>query len=261
MASATTSKNGHPPRPSASADEQSLLDALQGMSRAELLGLYDAALEAIESMAALADAGANPVTAVLGGSDVVEEWTHFPPGDVVDPTTHSLFYYHAHAAEERVAGEHGHFHTFVRPKAFFPELQPVQTNDTPQESEPFTHLIGISTDASGQLIRLFTTNRWVTAEQWYAADDVIAMLDRFDIAIEQPSPGLNRWVSAVVRLFRPQIVDLIRARDEAIAHWRATHPDRDVFEDRELQVTSELPVDFLAQVRAIEAAVTGQPHS
>ena len=34
-----------------------------------------------------------------------------------------------------------------------------------------------------------------------------------------------------------------------------------MFEDRDLQVTSEIPVDFLAQVRAIEAAVTGQPHS
>ncbi len=261
MASATTGKNEHPPRPPASADQQCLLDALRGMSRAELLGLYDAALEAIESMAALADAGTNPVTAVLGDSDVVEEWAHFPPGDVVDRTTHSQYYYHAHAAEERAPGEHGHFHTFVRPRALFPELGPAQADDASRQGEPFTHLIGISTDASGQLIRLFTTNRWVTAEQWYPADDVIAMLDRFDIAIDEPSPALNRWVSAVVRLFRPQIVDLIRARDEAIAHWRATHPDRDVFEDRALQVTSERPVDFLAQVRAIEAAVTGQPHS
>lgn len=261
MASATTSKNGHLPRPTASADEQRLFDALRVMPRAELLGLYDAALEAIESMAALADAGINPVTAVLSGTDVVEEWAHFPPGDVVDPTTHSQFYYHAHAAEERAPREHGHFHTFLRPKALFPELQSAKTDDAQQKGEPYTHLIGISTDASGQLIRLFTANRWVTAEQWHPADDVIAMLDRFDIAIERPSPELNRWVSAVVRLFRPQIVDLIRARDEAVAHWRTTHPDRDVFEDRELQVTSELPVDLLAQVRAIEAAVTGHPHS
>jgi len=261
MTSASTGTNGNPPGPSASAEEQHLLEVLRPMPRAELLGLYDAALEAIESVAALADAGKNPVTEVLGGTDVVEEWAHFPPGDVVDPTTHSQFYYHAHAAEERVAGEHGHFHTFVRPRALFPELQPPSTAETSQDGEPFTHLIGISTDASGQLIRLFTTNRWVTGEQWHSADDVIGMLDRFDIAIEQPAPGLNRWVSAVVRLFRPQIVDLIRARDEAIAHWRATHPDRDVFEDRELQVTSEIPIDLLAQVRAIEAAVTGQPDS
>ena len=261
MPGATAGKNGHPSGPSVPADAQALFETLQSLPRAELLGLYDAALEAIECMTALAEAGQNPVTEVLGGADVVEEWAHFPRGDVIDRTTHSQYYYHAHAAEERVPGEHGHFHTFVRPRAFFPEPQPAQTDDASQEAEPFTHLIGISTDASGQLIRLFTTNRWVTGEQWYPADDVIGMLDRFDIAIEQPSPGLNRWVSAIVRLFRPQIVELIRVRDETIAHWRVSHPDRDVFEDRELQVTSEIPVDFLAQVRAIEAAVTGQPHS
>ena len=261
MPGAASGKNGRPPRPSAPADAQALFETLRSLPRAELLGLYDAALEAIESMTALADAGKNPVTAVLGGAEAVEEWAHLPPGDVIDRSTHSQYYYHAHAAAARVPGEHGHFHTFVRPRALFAELQSAQTDDAPQEADPFTHLIGISTDASGQLIRLFTTNRWVTGEQWYPADDVIGMLERFDIAIEQPSPGLNRWVSAIVRLFRPQIVDLIRARDETIARWRASHPDRDVFEDRDLQVTSEIPVDFLAHVRTIEAAVAGLPHS
>ena len=46
------------------------------------------------------------------------------------------------------------------------------------------------------------------------------MLERFAITIEPPSRALNRWVSAVIRLFRPQIVDLIRARDETIASGR-----------------------------------------
>jgi hypothetical protein len=123
------------------------------------------------------------------------------------------------------------------------------------EADAVTHLVGISTDAEGQLIRLFTTNRWVTGEAWYNADAAIRILERFDITTEQPSRRLNRWLSAVVRLFRPQIVDLIRARDATMARWRRAHPERDVFEDRALQVTSEMPVDFLAQARAIEAAL------
>jgi hypothetical protein len=49
------------------------------------------------------------------------------------------------------------------------------------------------------------------------ADAAIRMLERFAITIEPPSRALNRWVSAVIRLFRPQIVDLIRARDETFA--------------------------------------------
>ena len=201
--------------------------------------LYDAAAEAVECAAALADAGKNPVTEVLGGADVVEEWTHFPAGDVVDLQTRSQFYYHAHAAAERVPGEHGHFHTFLRAAS----------------RGAVTHLVGMSTDAGGNLIRLFTTNRWVTDETWQDADAVIGMLERFDITTAAPSRALNRWVSAIVRLYRPQIVELIGARDQAISAWRAAHPQRDVFEDRELQVTSEMPVDFLAQVSAVEAAL------
>ncbi len=235
-----------------------LVDRLSGLPRDELLAMYDAAAEVTECLAALAERGRNPVTDVLGGAGVVEEWAHFPPSDVIDRTTHSQFYYHAHAAEERVDNEHGHFHTFLRPKKLFPERLPVALPDgaTPQQDAFWvTHLVGISTDASGRLLRLFTTNRWVTDEVWYGAGDAIRMLERFDMTVEQPSAELNRWVSAVVRMYRPQIEDLLRVRDAAIAKHQAEHPGRDVFEDRTLQVTSEMPIDFLAQVRAIEAVL------
>jgi hypothetical protein len=236
-----------------------LIARLRQLPRADLLAMYDAAVEATQCFAALAERGANPVTEVLGGTGVVEEWGHFPPGDVFDPTTHSQYYYHAHAAEERVAGEHGHFHTFVRPKPLYPELQPAVLPNTTGAATDKTawiaHLVGISTDASGRIIRLFTTNRWVTGEAWYDADTVVRMLDRFDMTVDGPSPDLNRWVTAVVQLFHPQIADLIHARDARIADFQAAHPERDVYEDRELQVTSEMAIDFLAHIRAIEDAL------
>ncbi len=213
--------------------------------------MYDAAVEATECAAALAHNATNPVTEALGGATVVEEWMHFPEGDVVDPHTHSQFYYHAHAAEERAGHEHGHFHTFIRPRKIDPALDPVSLADASTDQNACTHLVGISTDASGRVIRLFTTNRWVTGEVWYDADAVISLLDRFDITVDSPSLDLNRWVSAVMRMYRPQIADLIRARDVAVA----SHPGDNVFEDRTLQVTSEIPVDFLEQIRAIEAAL------
>ncbi len=228
-----------------------MVERLKQLPRDELLAMYDAAAEATQCAATLAQIDTNPVTEALGGATVIEEWMHFPDGDVVDPRTHSQFYYHAHAAEERVAGEHGHFHAFVRPRKIDPALAPVAAAGPSNDDNACTHLAGISTDASGRVIRLFTTNRWVTGEAWYDADTVILLLDRFDITTETPSRELNRWVSAVIRMFRPQIEDLIRARDVAVA----SHASDNVFEDRTLQVTSEIPVDFLEQIHAIEFAL------
>jgi hypothetical protein len=239
-------------------DRSVAFDRLCALGRTELMAMYDAAAEVIECVAALADEGRNPVTEVLASTSTVEEWAHFPAGDVIDPESHSQYYYHAHAAEERASGEHGHFHTFVRPKLVCPDRSPVSLADNAgeiAETAWVSHLAGISTDASGNLIRLFTTNRWVTDEVWYKAGDVIEMLDEFDITVKPPSYDLNRWVSAVMRLFRPQIVELLQARDETVARWQATHPERDVFEDRDLQVVSEIDVDFLGQIRTIEAAL------
>lgn len=230
-----------------------LIGQLRQLSRTELQALYDAAAEATDCVAELARHGANPVTEVLAGASAVEEWMHFPSGDVIDPQTHSQFYYHAHAAEERMENEHGHFHTFVRPRLIDRgrSLEDAAGND----ENVCSHLVGISTDASGRLIRLFTTNRWVTGEAWRDADAAISLLDHFDITTDRPSRELNRWISAVVRLFRPQIETLIRTRDETVAQFRHAHPDSNVLEDRELQITSELPVDFLDQIRAIESAL------
>ena len=106
-----------------------VVERLRQLPRDDLLAMYDAAAEATECAAALAQNGTNPVTEALGGATVVEEWMHFPAGDVIDPQTHSQFYYHAHAAEERVDGEHGHFHTFVRPKKIDATLKPVPVAD------------------------------------------------------------------------------------------------------------------------------------
>ncbi len=239
-------------------DHDRLVQRLNRQPREDLLAMYEAAAEATECAAALAERGTNPVTEALNGAEVVEEWMHFPPGDVIDPVTHSQYYYHAHAAEERASGEHGHFHTFVRPKQIAPQLQPTAMADedaTREEAGWITHLVGISTDASGHAIRLFTTNRWVTGEVWYDAEAVTALTDRFDITVDQPSHDLNRWISAVLHMFRPQIGDLVRARDAKVAAFKASHPDSDVYEDRALQITSEIPVDFLSQIRAIEAAL------
>jgi hypothetical protein len=124
-----------------------------------------------------------------------------------------------------------------------------------ERDDRLSHLVAISMDRHGVPIALFTTNRWVTAENWYAAEDVCAMVDRFRIDHAQPSWAANRWVSAMFRLFRPQIVELVERRDAVVAEWQKKHPDRDVFEDRKLVLPSRVEISLNAQIHAIKTVL------
>jgi hypothetical protein len=55
-----------------------------------------------------------------------------------------------------------------------------------------------------------------------------------------------------LRLFRPQIESLLRERDERIRAWQRAHPEVNTYEDRRLEVTSQLPVKVEAQVELLE---------
>ncbi|HEX7970131.1 MAG TPA: hypothetical protein VF502_18040, partial [Stellaceae bacterium] len=137
-------------------------------------------------------------------------------------------------------------------RAVPPAPQPNQGADNDRVS----HLIGIGLDAGGAPLRLFTTNRWVTGETWYAAADVVAMLDRFAVDLARPSWPLNRWISALFRLFKPQMAALIQERDEAVMSWRRRHRGKvHVFEDRRLEITSALDIDIEDQIRRVTLAL------
>ncbi|MFM2043918.1 MAG: hypothetical protein RLY86_2494 [Pseudomonadota bacterium] len=224
----------------------------------ELEALGTAAREITLCTRILAKTGDNVVGEVLRGAGPFYEWRHYPSNDVYDPEFHAQYYYHAHPPEERVEGEHGHFHTFLRPLGMPEGVRPVPLPDlAPDEdgNEALSHLIGISMDKSGRPIRLFTTNRWVTGETWYAAADVIRMLDGFVVDHARPSWPLNRWITAVVRIYRPVIAELLWRRDGRIADWLAGHPDRNVYEDRALEVTSEVDIALEEHVQRVELAL------
>ena len=118
------------------------------------------------------------------------------------------------------------------------------------------HLVAISMDEHGIPIRLFTTNRWLTDEYWYRAKDISVMLDDFSIEQAKPSWPVNRWITAMIRLFRPQIEEILQERDAVVAKWQATHPDEDVFEDRNLDLPSAVEISTIDQILALETALT-----
>jgi len=224
------------------------------LSRAQLEVMRDAGVEALECLRVLDRAGMDLVSEVLRGQGTFYELEHYPADDVFDRDTHAQYYYHAH----RGAIEHGHFHTFLRAPGIPQGAAPVAGTRSPRRpsgDEAISHLIAISMDAFGRPLSLFAVNRWVCAETWYPADDVIRMLDRFVIDHAYPSWPVNRWLGAMLKLFRPQIEALVHHRDSVIEAWRQAHPGVDVFEDRRLDVTGEFAVSIEAQIAAVEAAL------
>jgi hypothetical protein len=250
------------------------------LSHAELMAMHQAGRELLEWQHVLAKSGDTVLSQLLGGEAGADlaAWTHWPAGDVYDAATHSQYFYHRHAAEassREGAFEHGHVHTFMRPRGMppgtrplvMPELaiadapaQPVDPVSPPAPqpnqgdgNDKFSHIIAISLDAAGAAIRLFTTNRWVTGETWYAADDVVAMLDRFSIELARPGWPVNRWLCALTRLYRPDIVDLLRERDAAVMSWRRRRRGKvHVFEDPRLEILSSAAIHPEDRLRRVE---------
>ena len=227
------------------------------LSDSEIERMAAAGAAVLDVFRVLAKSGDNVVGELLRDTGTFYEWDHYPKGDVYDPETHSQYYYHAHSADERPE-EHGHFHTFVRPKGMPAGMKPAPVPDFEPPEDPddmLSHVIGISMDKHGLPLRLFTVNRWVTGEIWYAPEDVITLIGRFEIDLAHPSWPVNRWLSGMVCLFAPQIAELVRARDVAVAEWAAAHESESVYEDRELEITSSLDVVVDDQLATINKEI------
>ncbi len=253
---------------------------IERLDRVELLAMAEAGRDLAYWERVLAKTGGTVLSEVVGDATPAD-WSHYPPGDVYDPASHAQFFYHRHAAqgiEREQAREHGHFHIFMRPRGMPPGTQPLMLPELaiadapaqpldpafPPVSQPnqglgndnFSHLVAVAIAPSGAAVRLFTTNRWVTGETWYAAEDVARMLDGFSIELARPSWPLNRWLGAVIRLYRPEIVALLAARDAMVMDWRRRHRGKvHVFEDRRLETTSSLAIDPAERARRIARAL------
>lgn len=170
----------------------------------------------------LAKGGATVLTETLRDVGQPQSWAKYPVGEVFDPQTGAQWFYHSHDPATH-AGEHGHFHCFVRPDG---------------AEGPIHHLCAVGVDPHGRPLRLFTVNHWVIGDDWLDAEPSIALLHRFDVHMPQPNYLVNRWLTAVLAAHETEIIDLIRDRDKAIAGHR---PDDggDPRASRALEVTAE----------------------
>ncbi|MBV9551706.1 MAG: hypothetical protein JO032_02820 [Alphaproteobacteria bacterium] len=220
----------------------------------------------------LARRGSNILREALGDAGGAAAWRHYPDGDAYDAHSHAQYFFHRHASD--APDEAGHFHLFLRaegmPAGTMPLLLPeaaIANLPTPPQAAPFKrgtrdevcHLVAIAITAAGEPVRLFTTNRWVTGETWYRAEDVIRTLDRFSLDAAEPAGLLNRWLVALVRLYQPEIAMLLRRRDEAVMDPRRRRRRVEVFEDPKLEVTSSLGIDLDQRLTAVARLAVERP--
>jgi hypothetical protein len=172
--------------------------------------------------------------------DDYKVWDHYPLDDAVDARTGARWFYHAHPPEERDEGEHGHFHLFLDRDAFddIPAIAGPVDADAPDAR--VVHIAALSIDLAGVPTRLFTVNRWVTDEWTHSAADILQRLERFDLSAAQDGDALvNRWLTAAVATFAPEIAQVLIERDRVIAGAPPVF-----FEARDAEILSSVDIDL-----------------
>ncbi len=226
--------------------------ALDGLTPAEVRGMREAAIEVAEGQRVLAKAGLNVVGELLRGHDTFYEDDHYPTGDVFDGETGSQYYYHAHRGIEL---EHGHFHTFLRGPGLLgagADVTAAQADSVPGHDD-LVHLVGVSMDPWGFPMALFATNQWVTGESWLPAVELDPLLPNFAIDHAWPSWPVNRWITGLLALFRPQLRALLAQRDAVVAQWQQKRPQSNALQDTGLELTGWLAIDPRRQAEELDA--------
>lgn len=243
------------------------MNMMANSGQARLQSMLASGVELMRIQQDLSGRRSNLVAELLRGQDEFFEQQHYPAGDVFDPETGAQYYYHAHRNETR---EHGHFHIFQRPHLLAERFEPVRLvkpgigrcmaqervgQHWPRGEQALAHIVGVAMDNYGMPIRLFTVNRWVTDETWYSARDIIAMLERFELRHAWPVPEINRWLNNLLRLYQPEIVELIRRRDAAVEARALANPRGDALEDRSLEITAALDISVERRVRQLRRSL------
>ena len=62
----------------------------------------------------------------------------------------------------------------------------------------------------------------------------------------------------MLKVFHPQIVELIRARDVQVKEWAAAKDTENAYEDRDLEITAVVDVSIDNQLAAVQQALAAK---
>lgn len=179
-------------------------------------------------------------------------WEHYPDDDARDRETRSRWYYHVHAPGDRDPAEHGHFHLFLHRTQMDEGAEiiaaPAEGDDAPAL---VAHIAGLSIDRQGIPITWFATNRWVTDEFMHPAEVLTAHLDCFNVDHTDEDDAVNRFLTAMVALYRDELGQLLRERDAALACLQKVAGPESIYESGNA-VLASLAIDIDDKIESLE---------
>jgi hypothetical protein len=187
----------------------------------------------------LASAGAPLMRRVVPSDEDYRVWDHYPADDAIDAARGTRWFYHAHAPKPEWPAEHGHFHLFFDRRHFSARRAIARPPEPKRDAPKLVHVIALSIDQRGLPVRVFTVNRWATDEWMYPAGEIVDRLPGFVLSTEGGDALVDRWLSAAVGAFAPEIREALIERDRAIAGRTA-----DFFEARDQEMLSCVEVDL-----------------
>lgn len=209
----------------------------------------EAALAVIDAITTMASEGVPLMLRVLPEGNIFFG-KHYPEDDARDQRTRSRWYYHVHAPGERDPVEHGHFHLFLHrtqmddPGAFV--AAPEAGEDA---AAHVTHIAGLAIDHRGIPMSWFATNRWVTDEFLYPAPIMIAHLDRYNVDATREDGLVNRFLTAMVSLYRDELGELLHSRDAALA--ALVEADGPLAYESGTEVLVQIPIDLDSKIESL----------
>ena len=151
--------------------------------------------------------------------------------DVVDTAAGTRFFYHGHPVTGDVFQEHGHFHLFH------------------EDGHGFSHLAALSLDGQGRPLRWFCPNQWVTGEHWRPAAHWKAPLQDFRVQTRGRLAPVARWLTAMVALYRDELLALLLQRDAQVARAARSGRERQAFfNNRQVHILCSQPISLQGKV-------------
>lgn len=212
----------------------------------------EAAEVVVETITAMASASRPLMSRVLPAGDV-HYWAHYPDDDARDRHSRSRWYYHVHAPGDRDPAEHGHFHLFLHRTQITGPAEPLAVPSEGEEAAAHvSHIAGLSIDRSGIPLAWFATNRWVTDEFLYPANTMAAHLQRYNVDATAEDNLVNRFLTAMVALYRPELTELLYRRDDALARLVEVG-GRSAYEAGN-DILATCPIDLDAKIESLDLA-------